>query len=335
MSFPPLTVIVPTFNRPDSLIRAVRSLFAQTVTASGFTIVIVDNSPDASAANAVATLRNMCPVKIKLVTLHEPNAGVATARNTAMSVVKTDLVAFLDDDQSAPKEWLERLVGAYRAYPAPVTFGPVVTVLHRSTKRHHAYFRQFFARLPGHESGPITQSYGCGNALVDFAQMPGGAPWFDVAMNEIGGEDDRLFARVRKAGGVFAWAADAPVSEHPPAERVRLRYTLKRGFAYGQGPVTMALMAQPRQYLTALKWMGVGAVKMVWYGAAWVGMSLVRHPARAFALDKAVRGFAKLCWFVHLRFYGNAAIGAASPRPRAILRPSAEELTSGTQKVQS
>lgn len=322
MSLPPLTVIVPTFNRPDSLIRAVRSLFAQTIAKSGFTVIIVDNAPEASAAHAITCLRNMCPAKIKLVTLHEPNAGVANARNRAMSAVRTDLVAFLDDDQSAPRDWLAQLLSAYKVFPAAVTFGPVRTVLPANQKRHHAYFRAFFARQPTHESGPIEQSYGCGNALIDFAQVPGHAPWFDTAMNEVGGEDDRLFERVRSADGTFAWASDAPVFEHPPEDRVTLRYTLRRGFSYGQSPITMALMASPPRYLTALKWMAIGGGKLLVHGTAWIGLSLIRHPHRAFALDKAVRGLSKLLWFVHFRFYGDAALGRKTKRPKAILRPS-------------
>ncbi|MEM8616028.1 MAG: glycosyltransferase family A protein, partial [Pseudomonadota bacterium] len=119
---PDLTVVVPTFNRPDGLSRAVLSLFAQTYAdAPGFTLVIVDNTPEATAAGAIETLRKVCPPRVRLVTLHEPAPGVANARNTAMAGVDTDLVAFLDDDQSAPEDWLERLLDCHARYPAPVT----------------------------------------------------------------------------------------------------------------------------------------------------------------------------------------------------------------------
>ncbi len=319
---PPLTVVVPTFNRLGGLLTAVRSLYAQTLVDAGFTIVIVDNAPNSSAATAIQILQAECPETLKLVTLHEPNAGVANARNTAMSAVETDLVAFLDDDQSAPENWLETLLAAYTACPAAVTFGPVITALPEVQKHHREYFSGFFAREPDHASGYITQFYGCGNALVDFSQISGTSPWFDTAMNEVGGEDDRLFERVRQSGGQFGWAADAIVFEHPAEERIRLSYTLKRAFAYGQSPVTMALMATPPNYRLAGEWMAIGAGKAVLHGGKWLGLSLVRHPRRAFELDKAVRGFAKLFWFVHFRFYGNAAIGVKSPRPQAMLRPA-------------
>lgn len=303
-----ITVIVPTFNRPDSLKRAVTSLFKQTITPSGFALIIVDNTPDASAALAIEGLRAICPPTIDLIALHEPAAGVANARNLAMSAVKTDLVAFLDDDQSAPIDWLERLLDNYRLFPAAVTFGPVNTALPNGQRRHQRYFCDFFARQPDFKSGYIEASFGCGNALIDCSKIPGSAPWFDTAMNESGGEDDILFSRVRAAYGQFAWAQSAPVLEHPPIERVTLSYTLKRAFSYGQAPITLARRDENKSVGVVIFWMLIGAAKVVWHGVQWLGLSLIRHPGRAFQLDRMVRGLGKLAWWIDLRFYGAAAL---------------------------
>ena len=302
-----ISVIVPTFNRPDGLQRAVHSLFRQTYAATGFQLVIVDNTPDATAANAIASLLSECPSTIDLLAIHEPAPGVANARNTAMSVAEFDLVAFLDDDQTAPPDWLENLLENYRHFPAAVTFGPVKTALPEGQRRHQAYFEQFFAREPDLKTGYIPESFGCGNALVDFAQIAGGAPWFDTAMNEIGGEDDLLFARVRGSKGQFAWAGAAAVLEHPLPSRVALRYTLARSFSYGQAPITLARRGGRSRYDLVALWMLVGAAKASFHGAQWFGLSLIRHPGRAFQLDRAVRGISKVFWWIDLRFYGAAA----------------------------
>ncbi|MEO1641805.1 MAG: glycosyltransferase [Pseudomonadota bacterium] len=325
MSLPPVTVVIPTFNRPDGLTQAVLSVYDQTlVDKAGFALVIVDNHPDGTGGKAIEKLRKLCPVSIEFTTVHEPRAGVANARNAAMARVETDLVAFLDDDMTAPRDWLERLLDGYHAYPAPVTFGPVVTALPDDVKRHRAYFEAFFARDPGHSKGYIEASYGCGNALIDFARVPGGPPWFDETMNEIGGEDDRLFEKVRSVGGTFAWAADAPVNEHPLRSRLTLNYTLRRAFSYGQGPVTMARMADPQRPLEMAKWMVIGTGKAFMHSLAWIGLSLIRHPKRAFQLDEAVRGIAKPLWFLDFQFYGASQLSKNplgirwfKPRPKA------------------
>ncbi len=305
-----ISVVVPTFDRPESLTRAVKSLFNQTLTREGFDLIIVDNTPTATATEAIAMLRHLCPESINFIALHEPSAGVANARNCAMSAVSTDLVAFLDDDQSAPETWLENLRDSHRRFPAAVTFGPVKTALPAKQDRHNAYFQAFFARDPDLDSGFIDDTYGCGNALIDFSKVPGGPPWFDAAMNEIGGEDDVLFVRVRDAFGRFAWAADAPVFEHPPIERVKLRYTLKRAFSYGQAPITLARRNTSYPVLSILFWMAVGAGKFSLHGLLWILLSLTRHERSAFQLDQAVRGLGKLLWWIDLRFYGVAALPA-------------------------
>ena len=317
-----ISVVVPTFNRPDGLLAAIRSLFSQSYATTGFRIVIVDNTPLATASDAIALLTSECPESIDIIAVHEPAPGVANARNTAMSVVETDLVAFLDDDQTAPPNWLENLLSNYESFPAAVTFGPVQTALPEGHRRHQAYFEQFFAREPDLSSGYISESFGSGNALVDFSQIQGGAPWFDTDMNEIGGEDDLLFARARRSNGKFAWAANAPVWEHPLPERVTLSYTLRRAFSYGQAPITFARRGlRPRIDLIAF-WMVVGAAKAAFHGLQWFGLSLIRHPGRAFQLDRAVRGIAKVFWWIDLRFYGAAALKANKSK----LAPSAAQM---------
>lgn len=317
-----ISVIVPTFNRPDSLQRAVRSLFAQTLAATGFTLIIVDNTPHNTASQTIATLRSECPESITLITLHEPVAGVANARNAAMSAVKGSLVAFLDDDQSAPADWLERLLAAHEATPAAVTFGPVRAILPDESVPHAAYFRDFFARAPGLASGYIRPSFGCGNALLDLAQIDKIHPWFDPGMNETGGEDDILFARIHQAGGRFAWAADAGVFEHPPRARVSLAYTLRRAFSYGQSPISLALRTRPRRYAVIPVWMAIGAGKALWHGAQWIALSLISHEKRAYQLDRAIRGLSKLLWWVDLKFYGRTALRTADAA-RSVQTPNA------------
>ena len=300
-----LNVVVPTFDRPAGLRRAVLSLFQQTFAKKGFRLIIVDNTPQATGKITAARLQRECPATIDMVFLHAPCPGVANARNKAMTAVTGPLVAFLDDDQRAPDTWLENLIQTYERFPAAVTFGPVHTALPAGQRRHQTYFQAFFARTPDHRTGFIEASYGCGNALVDFSRIAGGAPWFDARMNELGGEDDLLFARARQSGGRFAWAGEAPVFEHPPADRIALRYTLKRAFSYGQAPITMALKQDPKRYDEMAKWMLIGAGKCAWHGVQWLGLSLIRHPKRAFQLDRAIRGLSKLFWWIDLKFYAG------------------------------
>lgn len=304
---PEVTVIIPTFCRPEDLRRAVQSALAQ-VNAPPFEILIVDNDPSGSAKSTVDSLVNKAPSSIPVRYIHEPNAGVANARNTAIDHTKTKLVAFLDDDQSAPKNWLEALTSFNMGTPVPATFGPVITQLPEGAKLHRSYLEDFFARTPNHPSGLIEQYYGCGNCLLDLSLIKFEGPLFDTEMNETGGEDDVLFQAILKNGQKFGWCAEAPVFEHVPKTRATLDYTLKRAFSYGQGPITLARKASPRQNAKIALWMIIGSAKAVTNVALYAGSWILRSPTRAVFLDRAIRGAGKVFWWVDMKFYGAGAL---------------------------
>lgn len=302
-----VTVVIPTFKRPDGLKRTIESVQAQ-VGLENHTVdlLIVDNDPAGSAEPVVSSLSETTfPVRY----VHEPNPGVANARNTAVDHLQAPLMAFIDDDQTAPATWLANLLKAYQSTPAVVTFGPVITVLPDNQLTHEEYLKGFFERTGPEKSGWIDAFYGCGNSLFDMHQLADRRPLFDVAANEIGGEDDFLFSKLEAEGHQFGWAADAPANEHVPAHRATLKYALKRAFAYGQAPCTIASKKSPPDIPAIFFWTIVGMGQAVVYGLIAAGLWLVRHKRRAFWLDKAAQGLGKPFWFgpFELKFYGVSA----------------------------
>jgi succinoglycan biosynthesis protein ExoM len=302
-----VTVVVPTFRRPDGLALALRSVLAQTG-CPAFDLLVVDNDPDAGARLVADAIATNLPGHISLVYIHEPAPGVANARNAAVARVNTRYIAFLDDDQSAAPDWLQSLLACAARYPAAVTFGPVRATLPESGSQHGAYLTSFFSRPEIGTTGHTTKSFGCGNSLVDMQSIPQDRPVFDARTNETGGEDDLLFGRVRKANGRFAWCQEAVVLEHVPAARAQLRYTLRRALAYGQGPVTLARRQKPVDWPAVLFWMAVGSYKLSVNSLLYAWGWLTRSPNRAWHLDRAARGLGKLIWWVQFRFYGAAQI---------------------------
>jgi len=303
----PVTVVIPTFRRPDDLVRAAGSVLLQTG-CPPFDLLIVDNDPGASAREAAASLRARLPASITLSYRHEPRAGVANARNAAVETVRTRLIAFLDDDQTAAADWLASLMDCHTRFPAAVTFGPVRTVLPPGSSLHTDYLKEFFSRPEQGATGYMAKSFGCGNSLIDLEAIPPGRPVFDASTNETGGEDDVLFSRVRLAGGRFAWCAEAVTFEHVPVSRASLAYTLRRAIAYGQGPITQARRQTPPDWPAILFWMGVGAYKLVVNLALYAWGWLTRSPDRAWHIDRAARGLGKLIWWISFRFYGASRL---------------------------
>lgn len=94
---PPLvSVIIPTFNRAETILRAVDSVLSQAYPA--LELIVVD---DGSEDETPALLRPLADAGL-IILLTRPNRGVSAARNTGLERAGGQLVAFLDSDD----EWL-------------------------------------------------------------------------------------------------------------------------------------------------------------------------------------------------------------------------------------
>jgi glycosyltransferase involved in cell wall biosynthesis len=96
MSKVSFSVVIPLYNKVDSICRTLASIYAQRYPVSEI-IVIDDGSTDGSAAK-VAQL-NIANLKL----VKQYNQGVSAARNNGAALAKYEYVAFLDaDDQWSP-----------------------------------------------------------------------------------------------------------------------------------------------------------------------------------------------------------------------------------------
>ncbi|WP_207478027.1 glycosyltransferase family 2 protein [Arenibaculum pallidiluteum] len=107
-----VSVIIPTYNRADTLTRAVDSALNQTHRAVE-AIVVDDGSTDATAA--VMERRYGAEPRVRF--MRQDNAGAPAARNRAMRAASGDYLAFLDSDD-VWKPWkLELQLACFRAFP--------------------------------------------------------------------------------------------------------------------------------------------------------------------------------------------------------------------------
>ena len=101
-------VIVSTFNRPALVLRAVRSVLAQTH--EHVKVIVVD---DASETDTQAALQQV-QHRIDFVA-HSHNRGAPAARNTGLRRAASPYVAFLDDDDEYEPKKLERQLELLRS----------------------------------------------------------------------------------------------------------------------------------------------------------------------------------------------------------------------------
>lgn len=104
-SVPGFSVIICTYNRADRLPRSIGSVLAQTF--ADFEIVVVDDGSTDETRRVVSSARDP-----RVQYVHRENGGISRARNTGVERARGRYVVFLDDDDEALPEWLERLDAA-------------------------------------------------------------------------------------------------------------------------------------------------------------------------------------------------------------------------------
>ena len=318
-----VTILIPTFQRPDSLARALRSVFAQDRSELIHEIVVADNDPERSAFSAVEALRPLSGAP--LLYIHAAPPGVATARNVGLAATSAPYVAFLDDDEEADPAWLGALFEIHQRFGADVTFGPVQGRAPGASAWKRPYLERFFSRTGPAESGVIQHVHGCGNSMMSRATALQGPAPFDIRANHTGGEDDMLFARLKVQNARFAWAAEAKVDEHAPAQRTTLAYALARAVSYGQSPSQLAL--RRGDVPGVLKWTLIGAGQVIVYSLFSLLLLVTFNRGWIDALDRAARGLGKMLLLSHFHFYGVAAAKRRSTPARSTERVGAASLT--------
>lgn len=93
MRTPLISIIIPTYNRPELLERA--CLTANKQTYKNIEIIVVD---DVSSANYTNVLQKLSALDNLTYIKRKKNGGGSAARNTGIDAARGEYIAFLDDD---------------------------------------------------------------------------------------------------------------------------------------------------------------------------------------------------------------------------------------------
>ncbi len=300
-----VSVVIPTLDRPKCLKRALASVLSQAgLEGVALEIVVVDNSRSGAA---MATLADG---GVKAV--HEPNSGVASARNAGLRAARGRWVAFLDDDEEASPRWLAHLLEVVRRTGADAVFGPIEGRAEGGSEigAFSPYFSRRIDRADGADVTSMAAYLGTNNSMFDRARCLAKPDPFDVALNESGGEDSLLLWRLRQTGRRFAWAAEASVIEWAPPRRLTWAYVRRRKFLSGQIRVFVRHMAAPRRWDVIAIWMSLGLAQFVLAGAAALALRTVAPHRSRRAQATAFGGLGKVLWLRNFRsaLYGGGLV---------------------------
>ncbi|MBI3649767.1 MAG: glycosyltransferase family 2 protein [Acidobacteria bacterium] len=173
---PLVSIIMPTFNRADTIKRAIDSVVAQSFT--DWELLVVD---DGSTDNTAAIVP---PLDSRIVLIRQENQGVAGARNTGLRASRGALIAFLDSDDEWLPYFLELGVNFFRAFPEEDLlsgeiweyFGKNRYVNHYRVEAEETYLKMArrinspLLDLPKGESDPYLRFYECREAIGDWGR---------------------------------------------------------------------------------------------------------------------------------------------------------------------
>lgn len=106
-----ISVVIPTFRRPQLLTKCLQALCLQSFDTTAYEVIVVSDGPDEVTQKEVA---NFVLTGISIRFLHLPQKkGPAAARNMGWQNANGILIAFTDDDTLPDKDWLTNIWKAY------------------------------------------------------------------------------------------------------------------------------------------------------------------------------------------------------------------------------
>src|ERR1700710_2831639 len=103
-----ISVIIPTYRRPQLLKKCLTALLGQKFNRRQYEIIVVTDGPDPDTNKLIKEVSNNRVTLVKCLALPEKK-GPAAARNLGWLNSKSNVIAFTDDDCIPDKRWLNEI----------------------------------------------------------------------------------------------------------------------------------------------------------------------------------------------------------------------------------
>ncbi len=338
MTDPYLSVVIPTFNRKDSLRKTLDGLARQTYPASQFEAVVVsDGSTDGTDA-LLAAYAQTSPYMLRVIS--QPNGGPALARNNGIENARGEVVVFLDDDVEPSVEFLAVHAAHHANQEDTVVIAPMLpdpALLWREPAwiawEHAMLEKQYAAWRTGEWEGCGPHHFYSGNASLRRAHLAAVGGFDEQFPRQ---EDVELAVRLEKQRGVrFVYAPNAPGTHRP---RRRFASWLAVPFAYGRLDVVRARRGDTtwetvrhgyhaRNKATRLL---ARAVLAAPFTGCLLRALLLPAATTAYRLHRAGPAFAALSVIYNLRYLEGAQseLGSRAGLSRVLFSPPASDTNS-------
>ena len=207
-----VSALVCTRNRPESLLRAVRSLLVGD--GAGFELIVIDQSDGRETEHALTALRG----DTRLRYIRSGVRGKGAALNEGLRLARGQVIVCTDDDCEAPPGWVSAMARALDAQPtAAVLFCNVTAGPHDSVLGYVPAFERRSSRLL-RSIAAIRAGLGLGagmalrrDAVIDLG---GFDEAFGPGARFPSGDDWDISQRVLLTGGHVFEAAHLSIMHH-------------------------------------------------------------------------------------------------------------------------
>lgn len=266
MSALKISVCIATYRRNERLALVLDDIAQQSQLP--IEVTVVDNHAEGLARPVVEAARAKAPYPIHYDI--QPERNISMTRNRTVELAAAgDWLAFIDDDERAPADWLAQLADAAQRWQADAVLAPVVPLIPDDAphwiRRGHFYD---FPRLPSGTVVPLNRMR-FGNLIIRGVPLRAEPGPFDPSFGLAAGEDGDLLVRMVRNGARIVWCDEAIVTEPVEPSRLSLRWLLMRALGGGQefarktltgayGPVTPQRTA--RLLLQSTAQLGIASV---------------------------------------------------------------------------
>jgi succinoglycan biosynthesis protein ExoM len=196
-------------------------------------VIVVDNDASGSARQVITAIQERgCPFSLDYAI--QPLRNIALTRNRTVELASGEWIAFVDDDERAPAEWLGRLLAAAAHYRADGVLGPVEPRLPANAPAWIQRGRFYdFPRMATGDPVPLNRMR-FGNVVLRGSLLRAEPGPFDPHYGLTTGEDADLLIRLDTKGARIIWCDEAVVVEPIEPARLSLRWLVMRALSGGQ-----------------------------------------------------------------------------------------------------
>lgn len=169
-----LSVVIPTYNRKDSLRLTLDGLARQTYSVAEFEVIVVSDGSTDGTDTMLAEYAVSAPYALRAIT--QLNSGPSAARNRGIHEARHEVIVFLDDDVEPVPQFLMRHAAHHETDDKVVVLGPMSPDPARASQEpawiawEHAKLKEIYDLfLPGGshiDRNPAPVHFYSGNASV-------------------------------------------------------------------------------------------------------------------------------------------------------------------------